>query len=847
MTTTLKSPPVTTTSTPPGGASAAFALELCEEGGSVTSKRVPLATGAKLTIGGGPKCDLRLQGVGVRPLHCVVTATDEGPIARRWAEGTLLNGSPFTEAVLAIGDRLEVAGRSIRLALLESPNAAPPTPPAPRAKVEVPAGALDREPRTVSSAAPVQQAQPIQQEEVGAAIEAIEASPALAGLVRQPESEPTRGEFAPNRGDDDSFDPAVPSRLLRPWTPCSPSPAPHDDASASTEASIDWGLPETTLIDVEPSHHTAPAKAVPPTEFAPAPMATANERATPNDPKTDGVPANASPATDPDSLAARVASGRRRVAALVAALRLARAEARTLGERSDALTTARDAAILAAEQAASQLAALAERLAATELGRNEADAIASQTQADLVVLQQRVAELEKSLAGADRRTDALPTAIASPARESMEASLDPFAGALDTPENEFVEPAAPATEAQVAWDTPEAIDDAPVAWGALDETGPDPFAADPESSRDEDPFAGPSASEAPAIAVSAENAAEANLQQADEPWEIELQGAATQGGDPLWGRDPAAPLAEEPAATTAPAREVAAPSIELADGEGESYSPPARVAEQLAALVGVEARDEDAEVAATAASVAAPAMDVAPTAAPPTTLFDAEPADKPAFRPPTGSFIERFAHLVPDEQQPLPEAQRVEAPPVFDAPPRATDHGDDDSIDDYMKKMMERIRGDGPAPAPRADAPKPATAIPVAAVPIDVALATEEASVEAPTPTVAPPVAPLTNLEELRGATAAERGTDMTALRQLANQSARDHIDVADVNTRKERSTLGLVVAGVALVCGAFASMMAPEVLSEQFFGGLIGVAFGGAVWMRVLKSLRAPKRKVTL
>lgn len=63
---------------------------------------------ASTTIGAGPKCDLRLDAPGLRPLHCVVTQDDDRVTVRRWSAGTKLNGRPFTESALQNGDCLSI-------------------------------------------------------------------------------------------------------------------------------------------------------------------------------------------------------------------------------------------------------------------------------------------------------------------------------------------------------------------------------------------------------------------------------------------------------------------------------------------------------------------------------------------------------------------------------------------------------------------------------------------------------------------------------------------------------------------------------------------------------------------
>ena len=63
---------------------------------------------SKCTFGAGSYCSLRLRAKGVRPLHCIVVRGAGSTIVRRWSPDTLLNGRDFDEAALEPGDLLSV-------------------------------------------------------------------------------------------------------------------------------------------------------------------------------------------------------------------------------------------------------------------------------------------------------------------------------------------------------------------------------------------------------------------------------------------------------------------------------------------------------------------------------------------------------------------------------------------------------------------------------------------------------------------------------------------------------------------------------------------------------------------
>jgi len=76
----------------------------------------------KCTIGAGSYCSLRLRAKGVRPLHCVVVRGAGSTIVRRWSADTRLNGREFTEATLLPGDLLGVGPIELEVIATSSTN-----------------------------------------------------------------------------------------------------------------------------------------------------------------------------------------------------------------------------------------------------------------------------------------------------------------------------------------------------------------------------------------------------------------------------------------------------------------------------------------------------------------------------------------------------------------------------------------------------------------------------------------------------------------------------------------------------------------------------------------------------
>ena len=71
----------------------------------------------KCTVGSDRRCTLRLQAPGVGPLHCLILRGEKQTIVRRWSNDTRLNGRAFTDSPLFPGDRLGIG--SIEFEILD--------------------------------------------------------------------------------------------------------------------------------------------------------------------------------------------------------------------------------------------------------------------------------------------------------------------------------------------------------------------------------------------------------------------------------------------------------------------------------------------------------------------------------------------------------------------------------------------------------------------------------------------------------------------------------------------------------------------------------------------------------
>ncbi|QDU87649.1 hypothetical protein Pla175_10150 [Pirellulimonas nuda] len=369
------------------------------------------------------------------------------------------------------------------------------------------------------------------------------------------------------------------------------------------------------------------------------------------------------------------------------------------------------------------------------------------------------------------------------------------------------------------------------------DAGPEPTPADASAPRQE--------AEANEPAPSEEDADTAAAAVAPLPASSDWWAPASLAAEDILTPHEDAPAAE-PAAEAAPA-----PADSPWDGPAE---PEAVAAEPDAdALPSAEGQPLDAaEPVAEAEPVSEPRADLEPTTeAEPERVGSAVDADAPApladVEPPRlkadpfapvdfagghepESFISRYAHLFADDAAPAVAEQpaapiapmAVAAPPEPAAPPAAADES---SIEDYMSQLLRRSRGDSEEPF----APAPAAAAAVAAPP-------------------AAPVTPFTSLDQMQRTAQPERPADMSLLRELANQSARQAIDVASLRQSKDQGTTNLAISGIVAAVGAAAAFFATELLSLQLLGGvtlMLAAGGWGVVSIRAMQQtqrLPAPK-----
>lgn len=285
--------------------------------------------------------------------------------------------------------------------------------------------------------------------------------------------------------------------------------------------------------------------------------------------------------------------------------------------------------------------------------------------------------------------------------------------------------------------------------------------------------------------------------------------------------------------------------IQESAGLGQTLDPVGRIGEDSGESEPEETSDEIAPVATEPASELADEsadapidepVDLPPAGA--TTLFDAQPSQKPEInRDEPVSYVEKFKHLLQEDGEdtpgPEPVVQSV-VQPAAAVEPAADLSEDDESIEDYMAKMMSRLRG-----APEALSPETVVAEEPAKPTVvqEPVIATAATIVEQP---------PLTNLDSLKSQPRPEHATDMTALRDLANSSAREAIKLSQSRKRRDLAVANLVFSFIAGSAGGYMVWASNGEMGVPLFGGaaaVIASGYWGSLTLRSLLTRSGPKQ----
>jgi hypothetical protein len=244
----------------------------------------------------------------------------------------------------------------------------------------------------------------------------------------------------------------------------------------------------------------------------------------------------------------------------------------------------------------------------------------------------------------------------------------------------------------------------------------------------------------------------------------------------------------------------------------------------------------------------------------------AEPVSATPATPPvttTASYIERFAHMFEDDDvanDPSPGAAGRSEPAragsvlaASQSPSKEASHtasAEEESIEEYMAKLLQRVRGDaaGQPASQSAAALAKRTTEPHAAT-YGIAPAAERPLNDPSYPSLLQPEsqpssAPLADDEYKPMRQAVEHPAKLQELRQLANQTARRAIAVHATNTYRQSALTKVIVSVLALMTGAWLMLQSPAWRDVQFISAclliLIAAYWSGQTLHTFFASIRA-------
>jgi hypothetical protein len=233
------------------------------------------------------------------------------------------------------------------------------------------------------------------------------------------------------------------------------------------------------------------------------------------------------------------------------------------------------------------------------------------------------------------------------------------------------------------------------------------------------------------------------------------------------------------------------------------------------------------------------------------------------------SFIERYSHLFAEEAAEQATTAVVPAQPFANvvtnlkprtigivrsegSEPKSSASDDEESIEQYMAKLLQRVRGDGPVHVASQAAPSPVATQ-------EVASATKSMSLQQPAPAadeISQPVArePMSEdeaTEELanwdvskRKAAMPASATDMGALRALANATARRAIGRHELVKHRRDAVTKVIVSTLAGMTSLWLMLLAPSWHDIQFIAAgvslIVAAYWAGETFRAWLESMRA-------
>jgi hypothetical protein len=468
----------------------------------------------------------------------------------------------------------------------------------------------------------------------------------------------------------------------------------------------------------------------------------------------------------------------------------------------------------------------------------------------LAAADQRVAELTNRLAAAESRAAELQAQIATSPSAASTGRSEAAADAPSDAARSFGEPVSEeAGSAGFGWSSSGA------AWGS----------GAPQASSDEDVFGTAPANE-PNSTGSAWGASPAAWDQpageeshANDGWTNAADAAKTVDDSNPWRKQSAEPASSDSGPfggkefAREPQREALPWSVSADFGASNAPQDESLSAENV--NWSQEAVQPESLVDAPTARVTADPF------ARPATVEDAA-AKKSA---PT-SYIERYAHMFADDATAEDEKPAPTAPPrrdsddSFVAKPRnmgivrrdgqaAAQEEDDESIEQYMAKLLQRVRGEAAAtsrtfiPAARIAQPESEAEDAGAPLPPVVPAMTSVLTKDGEALEVEAVEKPASFEPVKRKAPAVMPTTDLGALRALANETARLAISRHELRKLRRNAVTKVIVATLAGVTSLWLMLEAPSWRDMQFitacFSLLVAAYWAGETYRTMLESFR--------
>jgi DNA repair exonuclease SbcCD ATPase subunit len=232
----------------------------------------------------------------------------------------------------------------------------------------------------------------------------------------------------------------------------------------------------------------------------------------------------------------------------------------------------------------------------------------------------------------------------------------------------------------------------------------------------------------------------------------------------------------------------------------------------------------------------------------------------------SNSYIERYSHMfVDDESSNGPSAVPTTGTPNLDScsthkPPvsaavssnaamQSGTEADEESIEQYMAKLLQRVRGDAPASAtPQAQPPRDGSRTSVVGnnAIMSQPSPTRAAAATGPLESFSPvegPLESISNFTSRRKATMPTPQTDLEALRALANESARRAISRHALRKHRRNALTKVIVSMLAGVTSLWLMLESPSWRDIQFITAclsmLVAAYWAGETFRTLLESLR--------